>query len=448
MKQTSSSAYSIIKKKRDGLKLSQDEIDWFIKSLVSGEVADYQMSALLMAIYLNGLDHDETKYLTDAMLNSGKTLNFDDPLTVDKHSTGGIGDKTSFILAPVAMACGVKVPMIAGRGLGHTGGTIDKAESIHGLDMEISLDRFVELVKTKGAAIIGQTHEIAPADKKIYALRDVTATVESIELITASIMSKKIAEGPDSYVFDIKTGSGAFMKTLKRSRLLAKSLMETALRYDKNVMTCITDMSKPLGEKVGNSLEIIECVEILKGRGPQDLLEVCAELGAGMILLAGLAKNFTQAKKLFLQKIATGEGLKKFREIVVNQGGDPGFIEDYTKLPLAKNKFVIKSPRVGYISKMDCELIGLQVVKLGGGRTKAGEKIDHGVGIEVFRKPGDRLKIGDELATIWFNQGQEELVEDLKVEYLNKVIKMSKNRPTKKIPLIYEKKISISKKDK
>jgi pyrimidine-nucleoside phosphorylase len=286
MKQTFS-AYNIIQKKRDKEKLTKDEITWFIEGLTSGEIADYQMSALLMAIYLNGFDKDETVAITDAMLYSGKVLDFEEQIYIDKHSTGGVGDKTSFIIAPIAAACGVKVPMIAGRGLGHTGGTVDKIESIKGFKTEISLHDFVTLLKERGLVLIGQTSEIAPADKKIYALRDVTATIESIPLITASIMSKKLAEGAKGIVMDVKTGNGAFMAKLSDAKKLAESIRQTGLRFNKNMMTIISDMSEPLGNAVGNSLEIIESIETLKSRGPTDLTELSLSLAGGMVYLAG-----------------------------------------------------------------------------------------------------------------------------------------------------------------
>lgn len=290
------SAYSIIQKKRDKERLTKEEINWFIEGLTSGSIADYQMSALLMAIYLNGMSIEETAFLTDAMLYSGKVLDFPEQYYIDKHSTGGVGDKASFILAPIAAACGVKVPMIAGRGLGHTGGTVDKIESIKGFKTDISLLEFERLLKERGLVLIGQTKDIAPADKIIYALRDVTATVESIPLITASIMSKKLAEGAKGIVMDIKTGNGAFMSKLSDAKKLAESIRKTGLRFNKNMMTMITDMNEPLGFAVGNSLEIIESIETLKGKGPKDLTDLSVALAGGMVYLAGLAKTLPEGK--------------------------------------------------------------------------------------------------------------------------------------------------------
>jgi pyrimidine-nucleoside phosphorylase len=329
------SAYQILEKKRDAKKLTSDEIKWFIDGLTSGDIPDYQVSALLMAIYTQGMDREETAALADAMLYSGKILDFKDPCAIEKHSTGGVGDKASFILAPMAASCGVKVPMIAGRGLGHTGGTIDKIEAIAGIKTDISLEHFQSLVREVGLAIIGQTKEIAPADGIIYALRDVTATVPSIPLITASIMSKKLASGTNGMVFDIKTGNGAFMKNKTEARKLAKSLMDTGLRFNKSSYALLTNMSEPLGRAVGNSLEIIESIETLKGNGPKDLTDLCIELSACMIHLAGKAKSLPQARKMTKKSLEDGSALEFFRKLIEAQGGDGGVIDSPQKLPLA-----------------------------------------------------------------------------------------------------------------
>jgi pyrimidine-nucleoside phosphorylase len=432
------SAYSIIQKKRDKGSLTKDEINWFISNLTSGEIADYQMSALLMAIYLNGMSIEETSYLTDAMLYSGKVLNFDEDVYIDKHSTGGVGDKTSFILAPIAAACGVKVPMIAGRGLGHTGGTVDKIESIKGFKTEISLDDFVSLLKERGLVLIGQTKEIAPADKKIYALRDVTATIESIPLITASIMSKKLAEGAKGIVMDIKTGNGAFMSKTSDAKKLAESIRKTGLRFNKNMMTMITDMSEPLGCAVGNSLEIIESIETLKGKGPKDLTDLSIELAGGMIYLAGLSKTLKEGSKLARASVEDGSALKKFRELIKNQGGDEKVVDDYSRLPVAQLTKDVLSKTSGFVTKMECTNLGLHCVKLGGGRQKASDKIDFGVGFIMNKKIGDKVTKGEKLVTLYFNKGQEEIVLEIEQAILKSNMTISKTKPKLKKKLILE----------
>jgi len=436
--QQSYNANAIIQKKRDKKKLTKEEIKWFIDGLTSGEVADYQMSALLMAIYLNGLDKAETAFLTDAMLYSGKVVNFDDKTVIDKHSTGGVGDKTSFILAPIAAACGVKVPMIAGRGLGHTGGTVDKVESIKGFKTSISLKQFEKRVKEDGIVLIGQTKEIAPADKKIYALRDVTGTVESIPLITASIMSKKLAEGASGIIMDIKVGTGAFMSTVSRARALAKSLRDTASRFDRKMMTMITDMNQPNGLAVGNSLEIIESVETLKGKGPKDLTDLSIELAGGMVYLAGLAKTHKAGVKRAKEVVKNGKALKKFEEMIKNQGGDTSFIKDYNKLPLAKVQTKVLATKDGYVSAMVNKAIGLHCVTLGGGRARAEDKVDFGVGFVLNKKIGDKVKKGDVLMTIYHHKKQIDKVEVISEQIVKKDIKISKTKPKTMKPLIVE----------
>lgn len=439
-------AYSIIAKKRDGLELSKDEITWFINSLVKKEVEDYQMSALLMAIYLNGLTVQETAHLTDVMLYSGKVLNFDDIPAVDKHSTGGVGDKTSFILAPIAAACGVKVPMIAGRGLGHTGGTVDKIEAIKGFKTTMSMEQFDKQLKEKGIVLIGQTGEIAPADKKIYALRDVTATIESIPLITASIMSKKLAEGAGGIVMDIKVGNGAFMKSKKDAKALAKSIRETGLRFNKNMMTLITDMNQPLGNKIGNSLEIIESIETLKGKGPKDLTEISIVLAGGMIHLAGLAKDLNAGIAKAKKSIKDGTALEKFRELIKLQGGNEKVVDDYSLLPCAKNVFVVTSPKAQYVKSIDCLNFGMHCVSLGGGRRKASDKIDFGVGLDLLVQIGSKVKKGEVICKIHYNDGQEKIVQEIADSIINKDIKFSDIKPLKVPELICDTQISWSKK--
>lgn len=442
------SAYNIIQKKRDKRKLSKEEINWFINGLTAGEVADYQMTALLMAIFLNGMDVEETAALTDAMLYSGKVLNFPEQHYIDKHSTGGVGDKASFILAPIAAACGVKVPMIAGRGLGHTGGTIDKIEAIKGFKTELPLEEFEKLLKERGLVLIGQTKEIAPADKKIYALRDVTGTVESIPLITASIMSKKLAEGAKGIVMDIKTGNGAFMSKLADAKKLAASIRNTGLRFDKNMMTMITDMSEPLGLAVGNSLEIIESIETLKGNGPKDLTEVSVALAGGMIYLAGLSKDLKEGMKKAQKSIDDGSALEKFRDLIKNQGGDEKVVDDYSRLPQTKHSTIVKATKAGYVTAMECNELGKHCVKLGGGRTKTGEKIDFAVGFIMNKKIGDQVKKGEALMTIYHHENQIAVVNEIAKAVTTKNITIAATKPRAKKKLIIDVQTNFAKKTK
>lgn len=440
------SIYNIIQKKRDKGILSPEEIKWVINSLLNGTIEDYQMSALLMAIYLNGLNKDETAALTDAMLYSGTVLDFKDKIFIDKHSTGGVGDKTSFILAPIAAACGVKVPMIAGRGLGHTGGTVDKIEAVKGFKTDISLKDFEKLLIERGLVLIGQTKEIAPADKRIYALRDVTATVESIPLITASIMSKKLAEGAKGIVMDIKTGNGAFMAKLSDAKKLAKSISDTGLRFNKNMMTMITDMNEPLGNAIGNSLEIIECVETLKGNGPKDLTDLSVHLAGGMIYLAGLAKTHAEGNKKALKAIEDGRALQKFRELIKNQGGDDKFVDDYSLLPKTTFSVHVLSKKTGYIKEMNCKEFGLHCVELGGGRKKTSDKIDFAVGLLLHKKVGDKVSKGEPLVTIYCHESQGNIAAAISNDILNRDITISATKPTKKKKLIIETKTNFAKK--
>ena len=432
------SAYTIIQKKRDKEKLTKEEIAWFINGLNNGEIADYQMSALLMAIYLNGLDREETAHLTDAMLYSGRVLDFPEQHFIDKHSTGGVGDKASFILAPIAAACGVKVPMIAGRGLGHTGGTIDKIESIEGFKTSLSLDEFERLLKERGLVMIGQTGEIAPADKKIYALRDVTATVESIPLITASIMSKKLAEGAKGIVMDIKTGNGAFMSKLSDAKKLAESIRQTGLRFNKNMMTMITDMNEPLGLAVGNSLEIIESIETLKGKGPKDLTDLSVALAGGMIYLAGLAKTHKDGIKKAQASIDDGTALEKFRQMIIDQGGNAKVIDNYDLLPKTEVLLEVKSTKSGFVTKMNCTQLGLHCVRLGGGRMKTSDKVDFAVGFIMNKKIGDPVKKGETLMTIHCHANQTEIAEGIAKAVIDGDITVSATKPRTKKKLIIE----------
>jgi pyrimidine-nucleoside phosphorylase len=390
-------AVDVIVKKRDGGTLERDEIHAFIQGVTTGAVPDYQASALLMAILLCGMSPKETAWLTDAMVRSGVRVDLSDipGVKVDKHSTGGVGDKTSLILAPLAAACGVVVPMMSGRGLGHTGGTLDKLESIPGFRVDLSLGEMKAALRATGCAMIGQTAEISPADKKLYALRDVTGTIESIPLISASIMSKKIAEGIEALVLDVKTGSGAFMKTEADSRRLAESLVSIGNASGVRTEAIITRMDAPLGRAVGNALEVVECLEVLKGRGPADLIEISIELASRMVILSGVATDDADAKRRVREAIASGAGVERFRRIVEGQGGDPRVVDEYARLPAAPERHVIEAPRRGYLARLDAELVGRASVILGAGRDRLEDPVDPAVGIMVLAKPGDRVAAGD-----------------------------------------------------
>jgi pyrimidine-nucleoside phosphorylase len=397
-------AVDVISKKRDGGQLSLEEIQFFVAGVTAGTLPDYQASALLMAILLRGMTADETAQLTDAMVHSGVRVDLSaiPGVKVDKHSTGGVGDKTSLVLAPLAAACGVPVPMMSGRGLGHTGGTLDKLEAIPGFRVNLSLDEMKAALERVGCAMIGQTSEIAPADKKLYALRDVTGTVESIPLISASIMSKKIAEGIDALVLDVKTGSGAFMKTEADSRRLAESLVSIGTASGVKTEAIITRMDAPLGRAVGNALEVIECLEVLKGRGPADLIEVSLALTARMLVLARVATDLADGEDRARAAIASGAGLERFRQIVAHQGGDPRIVDDYTRLPSAPERHIVGAPRAGFLTRLDAELVGRASVGLGAGRDRVEDSIDPGVGILLAAKPGEELAKGDPILALHY----------------------------------------------
>ncbi len=381
----------LIKKKRDGKAFNADEINFLIHHYTTGHIPDYQFSALLMAILLKGMNPTETAALTNSMLNSGKIINLSSlkGYKVDKHSTGGVGDKTSLIIAPIVASAGIYVPMISGRGLGHTGGTLDKLESIPGFRTDLSLSESKKVLKKCGAVLIGQTKEIAPADKLIYSLRDVTATVESIPLITASIMSKKLAEGIDGLVLDIKTGSGAFMKNQKDSIKLANSLIKTAKSFDKEVIAFITDMNQPLGNYIGNWLEVYESIRVLQGKIKNDLYVLSIKLAGAMIYLGKKAKSSQEAERIAKQKIENGEAFKKFLEIVELQGGNVNYIINPEKYP--KSKFIKKvvPQKNGFVSEIDTYQIGMASLELGAGRKTKEDIIDPKAGVILFKKLGD-----------------------------------------------------------
>ncbi len=390
-------AVDVIMKKRDGRGLSQEEIRFFIAGVTAGTLPDYQASALLMAILLRGMSADETAWLTDAMVHSGVRVDLSDipGVKVDKHSTGGVGDKTSLILAPLAAACGVPVPMMSGRGLGHSGGTLDKLESIPGFRVDLSLQEMKAALARTGCAMIGQTSQIAPADKKLYALRDVTGTVESITLISASIMSKKIAEGIDALVLDVKTGSGAFMKTEADSRRLAESLVSIGNASGVKTEAIISAMDTPLGRAVGNALEVIESIDVLKGGGPADLIAVSVDLTARMLLLGRVAPNRADAERRVRNAITSGSGLEKFRQIIETQGGDPRVVDDYSRLPSTTGRHLVAAPRAGFVTRLDAEVVGRASVTLGAGRDTIADTIDPAVGILVKAAVGEGVQKGD-----------------------------------------------------
>jgi pyrimidine-nucleoside phosphorylase len=398
-------AVDLIRKKRDGGELSREEIDFLVRGCTRGEIPDYQMAAWLMAVVLRGMSRGELAALTEAMLRSGSVLDFSDlpGKKVDKHSTGGVGDKTSLVVAPVAAAAGVIVPMISGRGLAHTGGTLDKLESIPGFRVNLTLEEFRRAIAARGCALAGQTDEIVPADKKLYALRDATATVESQELICASIMSKKLAEGIDGLVLDVKTGVGAFMKSEADAARLAGLMVETGERMGKQVVALVTAMDQPLGRKVGNALEVEESLEVLRGAGPDDLRELCLALAGWMLLLGGRADSFEAGRELAAETIASGRALETFRAIARGQGGDERALDDPARLPRAAARLAVPSPADGWVAALDAEQVGWAVVLLGGGRDRAEDRVDPAVGIVLEKKVGERVKAGEPLCSLHYN---------------------------------------------
>jgi pyrimidine-nucleoside phosphorylase len=401
-------AVDLIRTKRDGGPLERAALDWFVAGVTDGSLPDYQASALLMAIVLRGMTPDETAALTDAMVRSGVRVAYDGlpHIPVDKHSTGGVGDKTSIVLAPLAAACGAPVPMMSGRGLGHTGGTLDKLESIPGFRTGLTLEELRRSVASIGCALIGQTSEVAPADRKLYALRDVTGTVESIPLITASIMSKKIAEGIGGLVLDVKYGDGAFMKTEADARKLAQSLVATGELAGVRTEALLTAMDAPLGRAVGNALEIVESIETLKGRGPQDLEALSVEFAARMLVLSGVERDLARATDRVREALRSGAGVEKLRAIIRNQGGDPAVIDDYGRLPSAPDRDVVTAPRDGVIAAMRAESVGRAAVGLGAGRDRLDATIDPAVGFIITAPVGSRVRKGDPVIEIHHRGGR------------------------------------------
>ncbi len=397
-------AVDVIRKKRDGHALDREEVRAFVSAAADGSWPEYQLAALLMAIWLRGMTIEETAWLTRAMADSGTCLDLSDmpgPV-IDKHSTGGVGDKTSLILAPLAAACGVYVPMMSGRGLGHTGGTLDKLESIPGFRVGLSLDEFRGVLRKTGMAMIGQTADVAPADKKLYALRDVTGTVESIPLITASILSKKVAEGAKGLVMDVKVGCGAFMKDEPSARKLARSIVDNGNANGMKTEALLTEMNAPLGRTIGNALEVIECIETLQGRGPKDVEELSIELAARMVRLGGQAASDEAARIKVRAALSSGAGLEKFRQVIELQGGDPRVIDDVKRLPIAPHRIDFVADCAGYVTDLDAEQIGIASMMLGAGRERTEDNVDHAVGIVMHKRLGDKVSNKEPLATLHY----------------------------------------------
>jgi len=430
------SIYEIISKKRDGKEISKREIEFIIKGYVKDEIPDYQMSAILMAIYIKGLNDRESSDLTEIMMNSGDYISLDgiDGKKIDKHSTGGVGDKISFIVCPLVASCGVKVPMLSGRALGHTGGTLDKLESIPGMNVFLSINRFKHVLNNVGMVVSGQTENIVPADRKLYALRDSTATVGSIPLITSSIMSKKLALGTDGIVLDVKTGKGAFIQKEKDSILLCKTMVKIGEKANRKTIGVITNMNQPLGKSVGNALEIIESIDSLKGNGPDDVMDVTYALGASMIIAAGIEKDYSKAIKRLKQRLNSGEALERFKNFIKAQGGDDRICDNYNLLPKSKYKIELRSGKDGYISEIDAFKIGMAAVYVGAKKKKKEDSIEHGTGFIFNKKKGDRVQKDEILVYIHTNNKQN--IEEIK-ERLKSSIKISSNKVSSPQTIFY-----------
>ena len=420
-------AYDIIYKKRNKERLTKEEIKFFIDGYNNSQIADYQMSAFLMSIYFSGLDDEETFFLTDAMANSGEILDlsFLDGPTADKHSTGGVGDGTSLVIAPILASCNIYVPMMSGRALGHTGGTLDKLEAIPGFNVNLNIEQFKKILKQNHFAMIGQTSEVAPVDKKMYALRDVTATVESIPLICSSIMSKKIAEGANNLLLDVKTGDGAFMAKYDDSVELAKKMVNVGKQFKRNMIAVISDMDNPLGNYVGNSLEMIQTIEVLKGNIKNDFYLLCVELSALILVQTGIAKDIETAKSIIEEKISSGKALEKFIKMIELQNGNPKVVDDYDIFEKAKNVYQIKAQKTGYISSVETRNMGIISCMLGAGRLKTEDKIDYSAGITIYKKVGNFVKTGDVLFELNYNNAKIDVVADI----AKTIYKISEEKP-------------------
>ncbi|GAA0296672.1 pyrimidine-nucleoside phosphorylase [Gracilibacillus halotolerans] len=425
----------IISRKRNGESLSIDEIEFFINGYMEDEIPDYQVSALMMAIYYKGMSEEETAHLTNSMVQSGEIIDLSsiEGHKVDKHSTGGVGDKTTFIVGPLAAAAGLPVAKMSGRGLGHTGGTIDKLEAIPGLQVEISNEDFMKQVNDIKLSVVGQTGDLAPADKKLYALRDVTATVDSIPLIASSVMSKKIASGADSIVLDVKTGSGAFMKTIEDARELAKRMVEIGNKLGRNTTAVISNMDQPLGFEIGNANEIKEAVQVLQGEKIADLRELSIELVSHMTILANVYSDVETAKKELAKLLDNGQAFEVFKQFIKAQHGDTSVIDDLTKLPSAEFQLEVEAPKEGYVSEIEAEKIGLAAMHLGAGRQTKDDSIDHAAGITLQKKIGDYVKKGEVIVELHSNSNNMESSKKLCLE----AITISETKPEKS-PMIYE----------
>ena len=429
-------AYDIIYKKREGQKLNKKELEFLIKGYVEGDIPDYQLSAWAMAVYFQGMDAEETANLTMLMAESGDMIDLSPiaGIKVDKHSTGGVGDTTTLVLAPLVASAGIPVAKMSGRGLGHTGGTIDKLESIPGFNTSLSRDKFFDNVNQHGVAVVGQTGNLTPADKKLYALRDVTATVESIPLIASSIMSKKLAGGADAIVLDVKTGNGAFMKDFASAKKLAEAMVAIGKEVGRDTAAYITDMNQPLGRAVGNALEVKEAIKTLRGEGPEDLTELCIELGAGMLKLAGRISDLEEGKNILRDNLNNGKALDKFAEMITAQGGNEKVVEDLSLLPTADAAVEVKAEKSGYISEIKALDIGLSAMILGAGRENKESQIDLAVGLELKKKMADQVNQGDTLAVLHYNDSKnlEEAEKKLLEAFTITAEKQKKNK------LIYE----------
>ncbi|CAI3521573.1 pyrimidine-nucleoside phosphorylase [Enterococcus cecorum] len=425
----------LIAKKRDGQSLSKEEIEWIVTGYTNGEIPDYQMSALTMAIFYQDMTDQEITNLTLAMANSGDVVNLEniEGIKVDKHSTGGVGDTTTLVLAPLVASVGVPVAKMSGRGLGYTGGTLDKLEAIPGFQIELSEEKFVELVNESKVAVIGQSGNLAPADKKLYALRDVTATVDSIPLIASSIMSKKIAAGADAIVLDVTTGAGAFMKNIEDAKRLASTMVQIGKLANRQTMAVISDMSQPLGEAIGNSLEVVEAIETLQGKGPKDLEEMCYVLGSQMVVLAKKADTLEQAREMLEEALHSGKAFAKFKEMVANQGGDVSVIDHPEKLLTAKYEIELPAKQSGVITKLVANELGIAAMMLGAGRKTKEDTIDFAVGLKLRKKVGEAIQEGESVLTIYANQPAEEIQDVVALLYQNIEIGPSGQEP----PLIH-----------
>ena len=420
----------LIEKKRDGNELSKEEIEYIVTNYTNGKIPDYQVSALLMAIFYQDMTNEEITNLTLAIANSGDVIDLSslEGIKVDKHSTGGVGDTTTLILAPLVASVGVTVAKMSGRGLGYTGGTLDKLEAIPGFQIELSDEAFVRIVNESKVAVIGQSGNLAPADKKLYALRDVTATVDSLPLIASSIMSKKIAAGADAIVLDVTTGDGAFMKNIEDARRLAKTMTSIGKLANRETVAVISDMSEPLGEAIGNSLEVVEAIETLQGNGPEDLVEMCYALGSQMVVLAGKAKTIDEARTLLQEALESGKALAKFKEMIQNQGGDPTIVEQPERILTARNTMELPAKQSGVVSKIVANELGIAAMMLGAGRKTKEDDIDHAVGLKLHKKIGDTVTKGESLLTIYSND--EEISSVIELLYKNIEIGESAMKPT------------------